>query len=149
MDESEVDRKSVRDITSDDNNLLKEYGDIHIKIAQMCVGSKGLHRSQSIAFFNDSYRMGKDIRDSRSIFTYPVSVEEQNNHPEMLYLSRVLKLCASSDICNKLGLSIKDFMEMDLNTFSYIEDYWDKLTKKESKETKNILADHGINIDKL
>lgn len=149
MDDLEANATGVRNISDDDNNLLQAYGEAHISMSQACTGSKGLFRAQNIAIFNDSYRLGHDIRDNKSLITYSVSEKEKNNHSDMLYLPRVMKLCAKSEICSKLGISIKDFMEMDLNTFTFIEEYWEKLMKHESNETKNILNDHGIDISKL
>lgn len=118
-------------------------------MAQRCSNSKGLYKSQNMAFFNDSYRTGKDIRISRSIFTYPVNAEDQSSHPEFGYLNRVLELCSRSDICSKLGLNIADFMNMDLNTFVYIEEFYNRLKAKEGNDTKDILKDNGIDLSKL
>ena len=150
MDGSEVNRTDLRDITSDDDNALEEYGNIHIQIAKKYAGSKGLYKSQNMAIFNDSYRRGKDIRDNRkSIFTYKVDTEDQKSRPEFGYLMRVLKLCTKSDICTKLGMSAVDLMNLDLDTFTYIEEYFNMLVEKESKEAENALKNGNIDISKL
>lgn len=145
MDRSEIDRTSLRDLTSDSDHALLEYGKAHINLNKN-LRAKGLYRSQSLAFFNDSYRLGRDVRSRNTIFTYPVSQEEQNSFPEFGYLHRVLKLCSKTDICSKLGLSIVDFMNMDLNTYTYIEEYYNKVYEKESKMTEEIMKNNSLDI---
>lgn len=146
MDRSAINRTDLRDVTSDNDDALEEYGRAHIKIAQACAGTTGLLRSQNLAIFNDSYRKGRDIRyGKKTIFTYKMDLEEQNSRPEFGYLLRVLRLCATSDICTKLGMSAIDLMNLDLDTFTFIEEYFNKLSDKENKETGNILNELKMN----
>lgn len=148
MDSSEVNRTDVRDITSDDDNLLEAYGKAHMVIAKAYGGSKGLYKSQNFAFFNDWYRKGKDVRNNKkSFFTYTVSPDEQKYRPEFGYLMRVLKLCTKSDICTKLGMSAVELMNLDLDTFTFIEEYFSNLSEKEDSEARNIINE--LKMDKM
>lgn len=112
------------------------------------VGTKGLLRSQNTKFFHDSYAIGKDVRNANgSLFTYSTRVDEIKTYPEYGYLNRVLTLCLNTDICTKLGLSVADFMHLDLATFNYIEEQYHKLKAETSKTANKVLRDLNITDD--
>jgi len=115
---------------------------MHRIIAEKCANHTGISKSQNIRFFNEAYIAGTSIHDkNRSCFTYSKPVDAPIEYPEYNYLSMVLDLCLKSDICSKLGLSVSDFMQMDLGTFKYIQETYYKHKPKEQKEIENILKD--------
>lgn len=81
-------------------------------------------RSVAFAEFNDTYCYGRDVRlpNGRSTFSHRVRNDiDKLPRPEYAYLKRVLNMCLRSDICQKLNLSVFDFMQLDLATYEFIE----------------------------
>ncbi len=101
---------------------VKTYGELHQSFITQLGNMTGINRSVAINFFNESYAFNQDVRiPTGSGMMHHVTKDYQKLQPEFSYLRKVLHLCLSSDICQKLGMSLEDFMGLDLATFSFIE----------------------------
>lgn len=105
---------------------LEEYAALHSDLIKQLNGFTGLNRTVAITMFNESYAFGRDIRhDAGSALMYR-TVDVKGPLPEYAYLKRVMDLCLRTDIAQKLGMSMVDFMHLDYATFNYIEkEYYD------------------------
>lgn len=101
---------------------MQKYGELHQSLIAQLGSMTGINRSVAINFFNESYAFNSDVRISTgSGMMNHVTKDYQKLQPEFSYLRKVLNLCLSTDICQKLGMSLEDFMGLDLATFGFIE----------------------------
>ncbi len=105
---------------------IEDYAEQHRYLVTQLKGMTGLDRTVAITFFNESYAYQKDIRAPTGSSMMYHAVAPSGTPPEYSYLKRILDLCFRSDICQKLGMSVADFMGLDYATFCYIEkEYYD------------------------
>lgn len=114
--------KYARDIYSGDQQLVDNYATEHKSIVKQLTSVTGINRSLALSFFNESYAYDRDIRipqGASMMYTIPKNVPVV--YPEYAYLKRILDFCLKTDVCQKLGLSVEDFMNLDLATLEFIE----------------------------
>ncbi|MDE5759006.1 MAG: hypothetical protein K2H85_10415 [Allobaculum sp.] len=113
------------DVFSESDELLKAYTERLGFVKEQMVGMDGFYRSAMMAQFNESWMYGVDIRKVglSSILYYHVQPDAADTIEKYRYshLTRVLSLCLKTDICQKLGMSLTDFMSLEFPVFEQIE----------------------------
>ena len=60
------------------------------------------------------------------------------------YLEDILRFCLTTDVCDRLGMSIKDIMNLDLASYRSLRDMLKQIPRSETKELSDALS--GLNI---
>ena len=64
----------------------------------------------------------------------PLQFKKETN-----YYEDILQFCLSNDVFNRLGMSLKDIMNLDLVSYKKLRDMLKTIPKSESKELKDVI----------
>lgn len=117
--------KLAINIENESDQQLRTYIQHLQEVQKQIIPFDGLARTITLYHANETYMYGTDIRTvgKESVMMYKVNpgLAKQIENEKYSYLKRVLNLCLKTDICQKLGMSIADFMGLEVPVFSYIE----------------------------
>lgn len=95
---------------------------------------ENLDKCVALRVFNETYMTNSCIRPNTGFLC---CVDDSLANSSDGYVTRVLDFCLHTNACEKYGLSIKDFMNMDLYYFTKLRDALYKLKPKEDAIIEN------------
>lgn len=84
-------------------------------------------------FFNKSFY--KRFTPSRNFLQCE---QEDNKYEDKQILDDILSFCMTTDVCNLLGMSVADFLELDLITYRQIRDKYDEMDEPRKKALREM-----------
>jgi len=106
--------------------LMKNISNNHWDDIDKCV---------ALRVFHESYMKETPFRSDTGFIC---CVDDSLTQDSDGYITRVIDFCLHTNACEKYGLSIKDFMNMDLYYFTKLRDALYKLKPKEEAIVENI-----------
>ena len=127
---------------SEDYTKISEFITDHSKISKQLTnqGITGFKRNRILGVFFSEF-IGTLKPNPRTGF---LCCKDEENHKGPQYFNDILQFCLTTDVCERLGISVIDIMNLDLSSYRTLRDMLRQIPKTDTQELKKTLE--GLNI---